>query len=396
MSKTELKKYLILAVIIIAVCYIVRNFAFITEILSLIINAVHPLIMGAVTAYIFNIIMNKLEKQYFPKSKKNFVAVSRRPVCIVLSFLFAVAIIVLVLTIVVPAIMNAFELLGAKIPPYLNEAVDYLLKKLEQYPDIQKQAMEFVDKFDIKNVDFSKFTENVFPTLKSGFMSVLNSTARFVGTVTGTITDIVIAVIFAIYLLARKDKILNDINRICRITFSKKTNAGIKKVFSTLNETFKQFFVGQFIEAVILGVLCFIGMAVLRLPYAGMSGVIIGVTALVPIVGALIGAGVSALIIFTENPMQALIFLIFLILLQQFEENFIYPKVVGNSVGLPGIWVLAAITAGGSLGGIIGMIAGVPLAATIYKLGFEKLEEKESANKKSNKAKSKNHNPENK
>ncbi|MDE7099572.1 MAG: AI-2E family transporter, partial [Ruminococcus sp.] len=183
--------------------------------------------------------------------------------------------------------------------------------------------------------------------------------------------------------------LLNDINRIMNVSFSDKVNKKTRKICKIANETFRQFFVGQFIEAVILGCLCFIGMVILRLPYAGMSGTLVGVTALIPIVGALIGAGVSAFIIFTESPMQALIFLIFLVLLQQFEENFIYPKVVGDSVGLPGIWVLASITVGGGLGGIFGMLISVPLVATAYKLFFEKLEEKETAIKISQKNKSK-------
>ena len=146
----------------------------------------------------------------------------------------------------------------------------------------------------------------------------------------------------------------------------------------TANETFQSFFVGQFIEAIILGTLCFIGMKLLKLPYAAMSGTLVGVTAFIPIVGAFIGAGVSAFIILTENPMQALIFIIFLLILQQFEGNIIYPKVVGGTVGLPSIWTLAAVTIGGGLFGILGMLLGVPLAGTLYKLSFEKLESEEA------------------
>ena len=135
---------------------------------------------------------------------------------------------------------------------------------------------------------------------------------------------------------------------------------------------------GQFVEAIILGSLCFIGMKILKLPYAAMSGTLVGVTAFIPIVGAFIGAGISAFIILTESPMQALIFLIFLVILQQFEGNIIYPKVVGGTVGLPSIWTLAAVTLGGGLFGIFGMILGVPLAGTLYKLSFHVLEKKES------------------
>ncbi len=378
MEKKELKRYLIIGLIIIAVCYIVQNFSFFEGIFSIAVSAFYPLVLGAVIAYIFNIVLGWLEIHYFPKSEKKSVETSRRPVCIVLSFLFAVGVIVLVLTIVIPAIINAFELLGAKIPPIFNQTVDLILVKLKEYPDLQKEVQNFVNEFDLTSINWGKIMESVGQALQSGVVSLLSSTARIVGTVTSAVTNIVIAVIFAIYLLARKDILLRDINRILTVFCNEKTNKRMRKVCRVTNETFKQFFVGQFIEAIILGFLCFLGMAILQLPYAGMSGVLVGVTALVPIVGALIGAGVSAFIIFTESPMQALIFLIFLVLLQQFEENFIYPKVVGNSVGLPGIWVLAAITVGGALWGIIGMLIAVPLAATAYKLFFEKLEKKEA------------------
>ncbi|MCM1133493.1 MAG: AI-2E family transporter [Ruminococcus flavefaciens] len=377
MKKKELKRYLIIGLIIIAVCYVVQNFSFFEGIFSLVVSSAYPLVLGAIIAYIFNIVLSRLEKHYFPKSEKKFVETSRRPVCIVLSFLFAVAIIVLVLTIVIPSIINAFELLGAKIPPIFNESVDFLLLKLKEYPDLQKQAQDFVNEFDLESIDWAKLTENTVQALQSGVVSLLSSTAKIVGTAVSAVANIVIAVIFAIYLLSRKDKLLRDINRILAVLFDKKINKKICKVCAVADDTFKQFFVGQFIEAILLGCLCFVGMAILRLPYAGMSGVLVGVTALIPIVGAFIGAGVSAFIIFTENPMQALIFLVFLVLLQQFEGNIIYPKVVGNTVGLPGIWVLAAITVGGSLWGIGGMLVAVPLAATVYKLCFEKLEEKE-------------------
>lgn len=377
MEKRELKRYMIIGLIIIAVCYIIQNFSFFEEIFSLVVSAVYPLILGAVIAYIFNIVLSQLEAHYFLKSTKKSVETSRRPVCIVMSFLFAVGVVVLVLTIVVPAIMNAFELLGAKIPPIFNKAVDYLLVKLNEYPDLQKEVQNFVKEFDMASINWGKIMGNIGQALQSGVLSLLSSTAKIVGTVTSGVANIVIAIIFAIYLLARKDILLRDINRILDVFFNENSNKKLRKVCSVTNETFRQFFVGQFIEAIILGFLCFLGMAILQLPYAGMSGVLVGVTALVPIVGALIGAGVSAFIIFTESPMQALIFLIFLVLLQQFEENFIYPKVVGNSVGLPGIWVLAAITVGGTLWGIIGMLVAVPLAATVYKLFFEKLKQKE-------------------
>ena len=272
--------------------------------------------------------------------------------------------------IIVPEIVKAFEVLYDEIPPAFTKSKDFVIGKLNEYPEIQEkiESLEF---------DWASIAEKASKLLTSGVAGILSSAWGIIGGVTSAVTNIVLGVIFAIYMLLRKDKLIKDINRIRRISFSENFNKKSSVFLRTANETFQSFFVGQFIEAIILGTLCFIGMKLLKLPYAAMSGTLVGVTAFIPIVGAFIGAGVSAFIILTENPMQALIFVIFLVILQQIEGNIIYPKVVGTSVGLPSIWTLAAVTIGGGLFGILGMILGVPLAGTLYKLSFDKLESTE-------------------
>lgn len=377
MDRKYLKRYIIIAVIAIISCFIIKNFSFFGKILSLGAKSLYPLAIGAVIAYIINIIMRWYETKYFPKSEKKFVKVTRRPVCLVLSLLSAAAILALVLNIIIPEIINAVKLITTKVPPLYNDCKVFILKKLSEYPELQHQANEIFNEFDVKELDWTSVTENVSYFVQHGVIGIISSAVGLVSTVAGYVTNYIIAFIFAIYLLLRKDKILSDINRIQAAYFSEKFNRIINHVCKTGHECFRNFFVGQFIEAIILGSLCFIGMTVLKLPYAAMSGTLVGVTALIPIVGAFIGAGFSAFIILTENPMQAVIFLIFLIILQQFEGNIIYPKVVGDSIGLPGIWVLAAVTVGGGLFGIVGMLVGVPLAATVYKLSFDVLEARE-------------------
>lgn len=377
MDKKEIRRYTFAAFLAVIVCYIVQHFTLITKALSIALNALEPLFLGLIIAYIFNIILRWFEKHYFPKSEKGFISYTRRPVCLVLSFVIAIAIVVLILTIVIPELINAIKLISYEIPPLLNEGKNYLINKLSEYPDLQMQATEALEEFDFKGLDWANITAKVTNFLKSGVLGIISSAVGIVGAITGTVTNIVLAIIFAIYLLLRKDKLLSDIGRFQNAYFSERTKNRLNHICRTSNETFQSFFIGQFVEAIILGSLCFIGMSVLKLPYAGMSGTLVGVTALIPIVGAFLGAGISAFIIFTVNPMQALIFLIFLVILQQLEGNIIYPKVVGNSIGLPGIWVLAAVTVGGGLFGIVGMMVGVPLAATLYKLIFESLESKE-------------------
>ena len=379
MEKKEIKRYAVISLFVIGICLAVKNFGIFAKFIGVIYSAVYPLILGSIIAYIFNIILSGLEKRYFPNTKSVGIQKARRPVCIILSFLIVLAIIALILKIVIPELFGAFKLIFEEIPPLIENISNYAFKMLEEYPDIQKEAIALYSEFDVKSLDWANITEKAAGFLKTGVMGIITSAVGIVGAVAGTTTNVVIALIFAIYLLARKDKLHSDVNRFQNALFKDTTNQKVNKVFKTADDTFKSFFVGQFIEAILLGCFCFIGMKILQLPYAAMSSVLVGVTALIPVIGGFIGAGISAFIICTENPMQALIFVVFLLILQQLEGNIVYPRVVGNSVGLPGIWVLAAVTVGAGLGGIIGMLISVPLTATAYKLAFEYLRNKEKS-----------------
>lgn len=369
MEKNELRRYATVAVLLVMACLAVQNFSKLTGVIALVIDALHPMLLGCIIAYIFNIIMRFFEKKYFPKHNERFFDATRRPVSLLLSFAITIAVIAVILNIIVPEMEKAFKLIYSLTPQITDEAVkikDWAIDKLKEYPELQKQ---------ISSIEFDK--SSFVDKITDKAVELFDSAIVIVRSVTSTITDIIIAVIFSIYLLLRKDKILRDINRIQRVLFSDRVNRPVNHFFDTAHKTFTSFFIGQFTEAIILGTLTFIGSTFLGLPYSAMTGTLVGVTALIPIVGALIGAGLSAVIIFTEDPKQALVFLVFLIILQQIEGNLIYPKVVGSSVGLPGIWVLAAVIVGGGIWGVMGMLLGVPLAATVYKLGFELLEKRE-------------------
>lgn len=366
MDKQEIKRGVFVAALAVAVCVIVQNFSYVQGLAGIALKALEPLFIGCIMAYIFNIIMNFFEKHYFPKKNNKFINGSRRPLCLLFSFAITIAIIVLVLNIIIPEIINAIKLMYSVIPPLFIKCRDWAMVKLEEYPDIQKE---------INNIELD--TASIAEKVTDHAFGLFNSVISLIGTITATVTNLILGIIFAIYLLLRKDKLKEDLNRFQNLFISDKINKKINRFFSVAHETFTNFFIGQFIEAIIIGTLTFIGASILRLPYAAMTGTIVGVTALIPIVGAFVGAAFSAFIIFTESPKQALIFLIFLIILQQFETNIIYPKVVGSSIGLPGIWVLASVTLGGGLCGIMGMMLGVPLAATLYKLYFETIEQKE-------------------
>lgn len=368
MEKREKRKYLYIAGLAVAVCLIVQNFSIVLTMMRLTVAALTPMLIGCVIAYIFNIIMNFFEKHYFPKAKSQKIISSRRPVCLIMSFAIVFATIALVLKVVIPEFVTAGKLFYEELPDLYEKAKAFSTRKLKQYPRLQNQ----LDNINIDSDDIAqKLTQSAF--------GLFGSVVSFISSVTSAVINVIIGIIFAIYLLLRKDRLANDIKRFQKAYLSEKTIRRMNRFFATAHETFTNFFIGQFIEAIIIGTLTFIGASILRLPYPAMTGTIIGVTALIPIFGALIGAALSAFIICTVSPAKALVFIVFLIILQQIDNNIFYPKVVGTSVGLPEIWVLAAITVGGSLFGIMGMLLGVPLVATGYKLVFYKLEKKETA-----------------
>lgn len=370
MDKKEIKKYLFIAVLAVAVCIIVRNLSVLARLIAILMSAVRPMIIGLAAAYIFNIIMTGFEKRYFQKSNTPFAQKSRRPVCLALSFLITIAILAMIMVIVIPEVGKAFRVLYHEIPPQFVKLQKFAVDKLKEYPEIQEQIQSV--KFD-----WASIAGKATSILTTGVAGLLTSALGIIGTLTSTAADLGLGIVFAIYVLIRKDKLFTDTKRICTVIFGKDKYKTISHVYHIANETFRSFFVGQFLDAMLLGMMCFIGMTILRLPYAAMAGTLVGVTAFIPIVGAFIGAGVSAFIILTVDPKQAVIFIIFLLCIQQIEGNLIYPKVVGDSVGVPGIWVFAAVTVGGGVFGILGMILGVPLSAVAYKLSFEVLERKE-------------------
>lgn len=375
MDKKELKKYLIIGAVAVAVMVIVKNLSYIGSFMSLIFTAFSPLVIGCAIAFVFNIIMSFFERHYFPKSRKKIAEKTKRPVCLLFSVCIVALGIFLIAKIVVPEVAESCKVLYNTIPDIAEKLKEWAIKNFENIPDIQKKISEL-------DINWATVTENIASFLTSGATGLISSLVGIIGSFTLSITKICVGIAFAIYLLIYKDGIKKGVSRLKNAYLEKKTADKLQHIFDVTNKTFKSFFVGQFTEAIILGFLCSIGMLILRLPYAVMTGTVVGVTALVPIVGAFIGAIVGAFMILTVNPMQAVIFIIFLIILQQIEEKFIYPKVVGSSIGLPGIWVLASITVGGAMSGILGMLLGVPTVAVIYKLVCENLEKRESEKKK--------------
>lgn len=361
--KTELKKYsgLLIGGFLLYLC--IRYWDGAVELLALTFSAAVPLLVGGVIAYILNILMSFFERHYFPKSKLKAVEKSKRIASMLLAFVSLVGIIALIIGIVVPELTNCVKHLFAKVPVFIENS----LNMLEQDENLAEYALALEAYLP---TDWSAWQDRLMngaKALLSGFGGVMSSVVSVVSSVFSGIVTVLVALIFSIYLLLDKEKILSQVKRLIS-TYLPNGDKKIFYVLHTLNDSFRRFIVGQCTEAVVLGLLCMIGMAIFRFPYAMMIGVLIGFTALIPVAGAYIGAGVGAFMILTESPLQAVFFLIFIVVLQQVEGNLIYPKVVGSSIGLPGIWVLAAITIGGGLMGVMGMLLAVPVVATIYRL----------------------------
>ena len=325
-----------------------------------VIGAASPLIIGFVEAYVVNILMSFYEKRYFPKrTEKKFVK-SRRPVCMLAAFLTVIIIVFLIIGLVLPEFIACIRLLLAKLPKAIEDFIVWLESLNIVSEDIQFET------FDLSNLQ-EKF-EEILTALTTGVGTVMGTV---VGTIASAFSGIVTALlsfIFAIYLLLGKETLKSQVKHVIARYTKETWNKKIIYVFSVMNDCFHKYIVGQCTEAVILGLLCTVGMFILQLPYATMIGALVAFTALIPVAGAYIGAGVGAFMILTVSPVKALIFLVFILVLQQLEGNIIYPRVVGSSMGLPAIWVLAAVTVGGGIMGVGGMLLGVPLAATLYRL----------------------------
>lgn len=361
METNQLKKYCLIGVIAAAVCLFVMNVDVVIAAGTAVLTAAAPLLLGAVIAYILNILLKKIEKIYFPKSKNQAVIRSRRPVSIVLAFVALFAMIFVVVYLVVPELVSTIRLMAEEIPEAVETARVWAIEHSTEIPPIQESLKNL-------NIDWEATIKKAAEVLVAGAGGIFSSVMSVVGSLFGTVTQLVIGSIFAIYLLSAKEKLANQADNMMKAYLKPQTRGKILYVMKTVHETFTSFIVGQITEAVIIGLLCAIGMTILKMPYAVMTGTVVGVTALIPVVGAYIGAAVGAFMVFTVNPLQAVIFVIFLVVLQQLEGNLIYPKVVGSSIGLPGMWVLAAVTIGGGVFGIGGMLIGVPLVASAYKL----------------------------
>ena len=329
------------------------------NLIGLIVGAAMPLLIGCVIAYLVNILMSCYERHYFTKSSNKTLAKSRRPVCMIAAFVTLVAVVFLIVRLILPQLWSCVEVILAGVPGVLKKVVDFI----ERHEILPENIVEILE-----NVDWRSKISQIIQVLTSGIGNVVDVLLATVTSVFSWVVSALLSIIFAIYLLSGKEKLSRQFHKVTRRYLKETWVKKLNYVLEVINNCFHKYIVGQCTEAVILGGLCAVGMLILQLPYAAMVGALVAFTALIPVAGAYIGAIVGAFMILTVSPVKAIVFLVFIVILQQLEGNIIYPKVVGASMGLPGIWVLAAVTVGGGVMGIPGMLLGVPLAAAAYRL----------------------------
>ena len=349
---------LILFTVIVIFAFI--NISYIWIFIKYVIKIFMKFIIGAMMDFVLNVLLNVVENKIFKKlNQKNTKTWQKikRPISLVTTFIMIIALIALILGLIIPQLKNTVELFTENFDSYKTESVELL----EKVGIKQENIIEL-------NKNLENIKEEVTNYVNENKNEIMQTTVGVATSVFGTITSIVLGIVFAIYILLKKEDLSRQFKKLAKAYLPEKKQKTLEEISSLSNKTFGNFVSGQCLEALIIGILCFIGMLILQIPYAATISVLVGFTALIPVFGAFIGTAVGAFLILMVDPGKALIFIIFIIILQQLEGNLIYPKVVGNSVGLPGIWVMVAVTVGASIAGILGMLLSVPICSILYSI----------------------------
>lgn len=332
---------------------------------------VKPLLIGTLLAMILSVPLDFIEKHLFRRKSTPSKEKARRPVAILLSLLLVIGIFAGIAVLVIPELTGAISIVVSSITGAMEQ-----LALLDSSADLSQ--FPFAQQLSVLDIDWLSLKAQLENWIQSISTMILDSTANALGGIASSFIDGIVAFVFSIYILANKETLARQISRLARVWLPNRFVDHMGHVCAVSGDVFRQFIVGQTTEAVILGSICGIGMAILRIPYATMVGALVGVTALIPYVGAFLATVIGAFMILTVNPFKALVFVIFLLTLQQVEGNLIYPRVVGAKINLPAMWVLAAITVGGNLAGPFGMLLGVPAASAAYALLKEATKKREA------------------
>ena len=353
------KKNIRTVILIICSCILfylaVKNIGLIAGAAGSIIDVLFPFILGAAIAFIINVPMTRIEYWLFHRTSR--LQKGRRPVSFLVTLALVIGVIIIAMYIIIPQLAQTMQTIARQLPDAFNAAQDWIYARMSYWQNLQ----ELLEKL---TVNWNEVIQKVSLLLQDAATSMVNSGFSAVSNIITAIVNFFIGFVFAVYLLMSKEKLAGQGKQVIYALFKENTAEKILYVCSLSSRTFSRFISGQCLEACILGLMFFVAMSILRMPYAMLIAVLIAFTALIPMVGAFIGCVIGLMV----SPVKALIFVIMFLVLQQVEGNLVYPHVVGNSVGLPSIWVLAAITVGANLMGVIGMILFIPLCSVLYSL----------------------------
>lgn len=365
LDKNNVKKILGIITFTLVLLALLMNMGKVQSFLVFLWGILFPFALGGAIAFILNIPMTAIEKKLFPQKGK-----MARPVSLILSILFVFAVIAIVIVVVIPQLGKTFDSISTGMTAFLPEVQEWLEGIFRDWDMIESyiKSLEF---------DWKSWLDGVKDFALSGAGSVVSYTMSATMTVINGVVTFFIAFVFSLYILIQKETLGRQCNKVIRAFLAPKTVDKIFYVCSLSHRIFSKFITGQCLEALILGMMFVVSMTIFGMPYALLVGVLIAFTALIPMVGAFIGCFVGTFLILMVNPMQAVFFVILFLVLQQVEGNLIYPHVVGSSVGLPSIWVLFAVTVGGKLLGIVGMLIFIPLFSVMYALFREWVNQRE-------------------
>ncbi|MBR6155485.1 MAG: AI-2E family transporter [Lachnospiraceae bacterium] len=360
----NVRKKIFTGVFLIVFFFVCYNISVIWKWIGKLFGILLPFIIGAAIAFVLNVPMRWIEKGLF-RNREKFSgrrwAGVRRALALVLTLVLAILILTLLSYMIIPLLLTTIGQLIKQIPPGIRNITEVVEAQFNNIPMSREIIENFAD-------DWKAILEKMMGVLTDTINGVVEEGINAVSGILSGVFNFLVGFIFSLYILAQKEKLAMQAKMILYALFEKKTADEVASVAALTEKTFASFISGQCTEALILTGMFSISMAVMKLPYALLIGLLIGATSLIPVVGTFIGCVIGALLILLVNPMQALIFIILFIVLQQIEGNLIYPKVVGDSIGLPGIWVLLSVTVGGSLFGVKGIILFIPLVSVVYSL----------------------------
>ena len=357
LNKKNMEKLIILISFGIGLMWLLNNLAIVINILSNIFHILFPFILGVIIAFVLNIPMTKIENFLKSKIKNKNTKLPIRTISITLSLIIFISFILLICFLLIPELIENIQLLIKNIPSFIENIQTWVLDLVENYPEIQVKVKEVFN--NTTNIN------NIMITIPN---YVINGSINFITSLISSVFTLFTAIVFAVYVLSQKEYLKRGVKKLMYAYMKEKHVEKISDIALLSDRTFSKFISGQCVEAVILGTIFFVVLTIFGFPYALIISVVTTVTALIPMFGAMIAMVIGALLIAVTNPLQALLFIIVFQVIQQIENNFIYPKVVGKSVGLASIWTLMAVILGGSLMGITGMIIGLPLASILYAI----------------------------